>query len=151
MKKILDHDSAVSAGYLLFVLYWHDTFLMRKMLKSLAMPLNRVQVGVLASVLREEGSTQEAVTSEYRISKSSISRSLDGLERNGLVTRMENPENRRQKLVFPTYKAKSLAKEFVEVLKTNNELLFRGFGDQERDAAVGFLNRMIENLNSGSN
>ena len=57
------------------------------------------------------GITQETISGKLVVSTSNMSRLIDSLEREGLITRKTNPENRREKLVHISEKGSALLEE----------------------------------------
>lgn len=106
------------------------------------------QVGYMCELLHREGRTQDEIAEAVGVNRSATARALALLERKKLVRRRENPENRRQKLVYPTEKARMLEKSFFDVLDRNNAVLFGGFTEEEKAAGLALFDRMIANVES---
>jgi MarR family transcriptional regulator, 2-MHQ and catechol-resistance regulon repressor len=79
-----------------------------------------------------DGITQEAIGEKLVVSASNMSRLIDSLEKEGLITRETNPENRREKFVrilkkgsdlleaaWPSYEAR--ATELADLLDPNDQ------------------------------
>lgn len=109
-------------------------------------PIGPGQIGVLVDVLDNKGISQDELTALQQTDRAATARALAALEENGLVRRHENPEDRRQKLAFPTAKAGRIAPALHEALDSLSAMLFRGFTRQERRLALELLDRMITNM-----
>lgn len=89
--------------------------------------------------------TQDELSKILTIDPAATARALDQLEKKGLVCREVNPENRRQKLVTPSLKARELEQEFYAVLQNTSDTLSEGFTDDEKEAALNLLDRIMAN------
>ena len=76
----------------------------------------------IASLLnRDEPVTQDELSAALVIDKAATARALDQLERRGFVFRMVNPDNRRQKLVTATDKARGIGPTFFSILQSTGQ------------------------------
>ena len=89
--------------------------------------------------------TQDELSALVCIDKGATARAITQLEHDGLVSRIVNPENRRQKLVSPTEKARNMEKSFFACLHNASDKITRDFSDEELQQAHTFLKRMLEN------
>lgn len=89
--------------------------------------------------------TQDELSTVLVIDKAATARALDRLERNGFVSRMVNPDNRRQKLVSATTKARSIESELYDILQSVSDVFTRNFAQKEIHQMLELLNRMIAN------
>jgi DNA-binding MarR family transcriptional regulator len=143
MKNTRRQGRAASAAYRISLLYWLDTMILNDMLSPLG--LRRGVMAALADVLENEGIVQDRVNALTGVDKSATARALQTLEGMGLVARREDPSNKRRKLVYPTDAARGIAPEFFGVLRANNEALFAGFTEAEREQCLDYLDRMAAN------
>lgn len=89
--------------------------------------------------------TQDELSASLVFDKSATTRALDQLEQNGFVQREINSENRRQKLVTATDKARTIRAELDKVLDDTSDVLTQGFSPEEMDQVSRLLNKMIAN------
>ena len=89
--------------------------------------------------------TQDELSAALVIDKAATARALDQLEKNGFVLRMVNPENRRQKLVSATEKARSIQTRFYGTLQAASDVFTRDFSKEDMGQVLGLMNRMIAN------
>ena len=89
--------------------------------------------------------TQDELSAALAIDKAATARALDLLEQDGFVTRVVNPDNRRQKLVAATPKAREMQEPLFAVLRRASSTVMGNLTREETDRAVGLLDRMIEN------
>lgn len=110
-------------------------------------PVGKGQIPFLAELFQAgDGVSQEDLAEKLHFDKGSAARSLAKLEAAGLVARTVNPRNRRQLAITLTPQAESLRAPFLAALRELTEAMVRGFSDDEREQALGFLDRMITNV-----
>ena len=89
--------------------------------------------------------TQDELSTVLVIDKAATARALDQLERNGFVHRKVNPDNRRQKLVTATDKARAVEDALYGILQATSDVFTRNFSQKDIDQMLKFLNQMIAN------
>jgi DNA-binding MarR family transcriptional regulator len=77
---------------------------------------------------------------------SSMTGVLDRMERDGLVTREADPEDRRVQRVFLTNEGGKVKEAVVWVMDETTEIMFAGFTRRGIAQTKGFLRRMLLNL-----
>ncbi len=104
------------------------------------------QMPFIAELLHHENPvTQDELSAALVIDKAATARALYQLEQNGFVLRRVNPENRRQKLVYATEKARSIQTHFYNTLQTASNVFTRDFSREDMEHILGLMNRMIAN------
>lgn len=106
--------------------------------------LNCGQVGIVMEFLQNPGSSQDEISSSLGIDKAATARSLASLEKSGFVTRSENKDNRRQKLVYPTEKSIGIEKQLRSILDGSKDKFFKNFTEEEQKEAIDILSRMVD-------
>lgn len=96
-------------------------------------------------ICRHPGASQDALCRALYVNKSSVTRHLAHLEREGYVTRTPAAHDRRMLLVFPTQKALDIRPLLVEMAKEWNEIITSGFTEAELDTFAALLERALEN------
>lgn len=110
-------------------------------------PIGKGQIPFLAELFQGgDGVSQEDLAEKLHFDKGAAARSLAKLEAAGLVTRTVNPHNRRQLVITLTPQAEKLREPFLAALRELTETMVRGFSGDEREQALGFLDRMIGNV-----
>lgn len=89
--------------------------------------------------------TQDALSAALVIDKAATARALEQLEQKGFVNRMVNPNNRRQKLITVTDKAKAIQHKLFGVLQKASNVFVQDFSEEETNQTLDLLNRMIAN------
>lgn len=104
-------------------------------------------VPFLSELYFQDGISQETLSKTIYVEKASISRGLSRLEKLGLVIRIENEENKREKLVYLTEKAKEIQDRYFSVLFETSNIMALGFNNEEKTKMYDFFDRMSKNLN----
>lgn len=78
--------------------------------------------------------------------QSTMSRTLDALEGAGLVRREAQDEDSRVRRIFITDEGRAVFEELWPSIREANERLFAGIGDDEREAFVATLQKMLRNI-----
>ncbi|WP_236893013.1 MarR family winged helix-turn-helix transcriptional regulator [Desulfoluna limicola] len=112
----------------------------------LALGVTTAQLPFLAELLhRQVPMTQDELSKALTIDPAATARTLEQLEKKGLVKRQVNPENRRQKLVTASPRALELEDEFFAILRKASDTLVEGLSDDEKETALTLLDRIMAN------
>jgi len=103
------------------------------------------QIPYILSTVEYGEQTQDEIAAQLQVNRAATARTLKNMEEAGLVTREENPENRRQKLVRPTERSEALVNGLQDILKEHNDVLLAGFSAEEKAQLLNLLDRVIEN------
>lgn len=133
-----------SIGYL-------SRYAYRAFVKVLADEL--AQYGILTgqwSVLRilweEEGLSQVELADRMRVEKASLTNTLDGMERLGLITRKRNSEDRRKVNIFLTAKGQKLKDKLLPYAGKINRRATKGMSVADAAELRTLLLKVIANL-----
>ena len=69
----------------------------------------------LSSLYSKDGITQDDLAQEYSVDKAAVTRTLQLMEKKGLIVRKTNTDDKRAKRLFLTDKAKALEKKLREI------------------------------------
>ncbi len=131
-----------SLGYRFGMLARLNLFFLNEQLKPLG--LSAGQVPCLAELLHSNAPmTQEEISSSLAVDPAATARTVDILIKKGLASRQINPENRRQKLVSATTKARELEKGFFDILRLVEDNFKTGITDQEHQDTLNIMDQMI--------
>lgn len=100
----------------------------------------------LAQLYRQDGMTQEELTTLVRVDKSVTAKTLKTLETKGLVRREPNEKDGRSKRVFLTKKAEDLRAPFRRALEEFGARLTAGLDAKDLDTAIACIESMQEAL-----
>ncbi len=96
------------------------------------------------AICRRPGMTQDEISRELCLNKSTVARALTHLEERGYVKREPKPEDKRSVLVFPTDKMEEILPTVREITVKWNEMLSEDIPDSELEIFVSVLNKMSE-------
>ena len=140
----MDFKKDESAGYLanhmarLFALALHE--------KVRPLGLAPAQFMTLLELWEEDGLTQKDLVRRLDVEQATIANTLKRMERDGLVTRQANPDDRRAQLVRLTPQAKALRDEATKAAAAVNEEALAGLSGEERRDFVSMMTRVIAAL-----
>jgi MarR family transcriptional regulator for hemolysin len=101
---------------------------------------------VLNGVERGRWTSQSGLAKQLRIEGATVTRHLDRLEREGLVTRSRDPEDRRQISVRLTPEGKLLHRRLRAVARRVDERVCEGLSDRDRSDLERVLERIRRNI-----
>jgi DNA-binding MarR family transcriptional regulator len=133
-------DIEKSIGFLLAKAYQRACSLFKEEFDSYE--LTPQQFGLLAFLWIEDGLSQTELSARSQIDRTTMGGIIDRLEKEGLVERANNPDDRRAFQVFLTAKGKSLEDELCSVadrvlIKVNEPLT-----DKEQKTLVRLLEKI---------
>lgn len=111
--------------------------------------LGPYQTPYLMVLYRKEGISQEALSRDLNLHKSTVARQLMALEKDGFVFRTPDPADHRQILVFPTEKARKLEERIRSILSGWSDFLLEDFTPEERETALELMNRIASKADQG--
>ena len=142
MSKYAQHQKG-SLGYRISLLAKLQGRILDKRLARLG--IHSGQVGYLLEIVIQPGQPQDRLAELVNVDRAAATRSLRSMESAGLVTREINEENKRQKLVYPTEKARESMDDLLYELKAHHESLFEGFSQEEQVLFIKLFDRAIAN------
>jgi DNA-binding MarR family transcriptional regulator len=104
------------------------------------------QWAVLLFLWAKDGLTQTELSRHVAIDDATMVRTIDRMERDGLVRRVRNPHDRRQLNIFLTDKGRSLRDSLVPCALAVNTTALQDFTDTEQRQLSSFLRRIIASL-----
>lgn len=94
----------------------------------------------------EDGLTQRELSRRVHIEEPTTARTLERMERDGLVRRVRNQQDRRQINVFVTEHAAQLRDELIPCAQEVNALATHGLSEQDKTKINSLLSYMIARL-----
>ncbi|MDW6024080.1 MarR family transcriptional regulator [Mesorhizobium sp. BAC0120] len=125
--------------------------LMRKRFEARAADygLSSAQWRLLARLVKDEGAPQARLAEFLEIEPISVSRLLDRMEAGGWITRRQDANDRRIRMIFPTDKSRAAFAAVKGIAGEVYEEALTGLSGEERRALVHGLVRIVENLSVG--
>ena len=90
-----------------------------------------------------DGCKQKEIGERFYLRAASVSGILDTLERDGLIERKQNPDSRRETLVFLTELGKQKLLQTEKFYGELDEEVFAGFSDREFETMMDSLSRVL--------
>ena len=103
---------------------------------------------ILLFLWTSEGMTQTQLSRHVVIDDATMVRTIDRMERDGLVKRVRNPQDRRQHNIFLTDKGRSLRDVLIPCALAVNASALQDLTDAEQDQLLHLLRRIITSLES---
>lgn len=101
----------------------------------------------LMELYKKDGQTQaELQRAIGGIENPTIVRTLDRMERDGLVERKQSQTDRRAFLIYLTEKGKACEKDVIGAAQSLNASMQTSFSKEEHEKFQSYLLRLIENL-----
>jgi DNA-binding MarR family transcriptional regulator len=104
------------------------------------------QWGVLMFLWARDGQSQGELSRQVAIEDATMVRTIDRMERDGLVRRERDAQDRRRVNIFLTERGLALQDSLIPCAVAVNETATQPFTESEREQLSGLLRRMIEAL-----
>ena len=92
----------------------------------------------------DPGLSQDQIARRLCINKSTVARSLDHLEKQGLITRAPAPEDKRVTLVYPTEEMQALLPQVRAIAGQWNALITEDCSPEEMEIFLSVLSRITQ-------
>ena len=110
------------------------------------MGVTPAQWQVLVVLWETDGLTQKELSQRVAVETATLSRTVDRMERDGLVTRDRSATDRRQVHVRLTEYGAGLWRDLVPEAEANQDRALKGISDVEEEILRGLLKRVISNM-----
>lgn len=104
------------------------------------------QWSLIFRVVERSGLTQKELSDSTYKDQANITRSIDRLDKKGLLTRVSNDSDRRIINLYPTPEAITLVNEIIPVSQRFNQRLCKGFSSDEIETLLRLLKKVHTNL-----
>ena len=101
---------------------------------------------ILFVLWQKDKITQKELATEIGLAKNTITVMLEKMEKNNLIRRITDENDKRKSLVILTDYAKSLKKSFDEISDEMLKKVYKGFSEEEIDKFEEYLHRIIKNF-----
>lgn len=103
---------------------------------------------IILMYLKGQGpSSQEQMACFFELDKGAVSKTLNKMEQKGLITRVVNAQDKREKIVEITPAAEQAIGRMSEVLSTWEHGVYEGISAEEAEITNRCVQRMAENAN----
>ena len=135
-----------AAGYLVNHAARQFGVLLAERLKPLG--LAPAQNAVLLVLWQEDGLSQRELVEILDVRQATVAKTLDRMERDGLIARAPHPNDARSKLICLTEKARALEVAVTGIARSVNNEVLAVLNEKERGQFLEMLNRIIEHQRS---
>lgn len=108
------------------------------------------QFAQLLALYEHDGLTQAELCERVQIEQPTMANTLARMERDGLVERVPDPDDRRRSLVLLTDHARAIEADLVAAARNSNAAATRGLDDTQFAALMTALSTVIDNLTDPS-
>ena len=106
--------------------------------------LNHTEARLLTLLHEENGvSTQDALSNMLSVDRSNAGRALKSLEQTGYISRRENEENKKTKLVQITPQGRKVVDEIAKLRKKMAQSFFGDLNEKEAGVIVELFQKVI--------
>lgn len=95
-------------------------------------------------ICRKPGMTQDWLARYLCVNKSSVTRHLSHLEKEGYIERKVCPQDKRELLVYPTQKMLDIHPEVVRITRKWNALVAEDITEEEMELFHDILERLLD-------
>jgi len=141
------HEMAKNAGRMLHLLSRKHFQYCENKFQSIG--IGPGQVPILMELGKHGQLSQRDLAEKVRVTPATISGTLKRLERAGIIVRTGTEDDARVSLVSLSESGEALMKEARSVFAEADDMLVKGFSQQEREELIGLLGRMLENVHEG--
>lgn len=108
--------------------------------------INSSQHMILMKICNSPGILQDSLMDMFYIHPSNIVRTIAALEKQGLLTRSPNDQDKRTWNLYPTQQALSVTEEIRQVCGKTETILLQGFSEAEKNLFIQLLMRAGKNI-----
>lgn len=108
--------------------------------------INSSQHMFLIKICDSPGILQDSMMDMFYVHPSNIVRTIGALEKQGMITRAPNDQDKRTWKLYPTDLAFSVVEEIRTICEKTEELLLQGLDEGERDRFTDLLMRAGKNI-----
>jgi len=136
------------AGFLISRIHRLSRIIVNRKMKEHKLEITPAQARIMYVLWRNESIPITELGRITSLKKSTMTSMLDRLEKAGFLARAHSREDRRKILIQRTNKDRVWEKEYVNISRGMERLVFKGFSEKEKDQFEGYLRRISENLTS---
>ncbi|EGA91048.1 MarR family transcriptional regulator [Planococcus donghaensis MPA1U2] len=108
--------------------------------------LTKGQYLYVVRICENPGMIQEQLLDMIKVDRSTATRALQKLEKNGFIEKKDDPANRKNKQLYPTEKGKAVYPIIKRENVHSDRVALQGFSKEEEQAAHDLLQRIRKNV-----
>ncbi len=120
-------------------------FISERLLKQGIVDVSAAHWPLIWMLIRDPGRSQEQITHDIRLNKSTVARSLAQLEESAYVVRIPKTEDKRCLLVYPTEKMYELMPTLRTIVSEWYDHILEGISEDELEVFQSALVRIEQN------
>ncbi len=118
----------------------------RMLLASGIDSFNGAQGRILYVLWQNDEISISSLSAQTSLANTTLTAMLDRMENSGLIVRKPDPNDRRNRLIALTEKARALQDDYDMISQKMNELYYIGFSETEIGQFEAYLQRILNNL-----
>lgn len=99
---------------------------------------------------QQAGLSPAVIAEKLDCDRPTVSGIIDRLETQGWIMRLLNPDDKRSYIIQLTEKSNHILSHFEEIKEANNNILLKGFREEEAILFKNYLLRVIDNFKDGT-
>lgn len=104
------------------------------------------QMGYIVHIKKHPGTSQEDIVDFFKLNKGTVAKGIKKLLEDGYVVREQNETDRRAYRLYLTSRGESLFSESESSIHEFNEILTKGFSEEEKETFRQLLKRASSNV-----
>jgi DNA-binding MarR family transcriptional regulator len=128
------------------ILYRYNQRFFAQKLEEYSLPIEVGQIPTLIQILKNPGITQDRISSNAGIDKGTVAHIVKQLEKESIVIRKTDAEDRRVNHIFATQQGLEIKEQVFQIIRELHEILYRGFCDSDIAEANSLLERISINM-----
>lgn len=117
-----------------------------KLMKERNLPITPEQFSVLTHLWKQDGLQQSELAVCTHRNRANVTRIIDILEREGIVERRDDPDDRRVFRIYLTRLGKQLRKETAKCAEKSIEDSLAGVSEKDKAIVMDVLKKIINNV-----
>ncbi len=101
---------------------------------------------IIMFISTHENVNQETISKTYMIDKGMVAKTLDRLEKKGLIKRRQNPNNKRENILSLQQKGIDVFHIMSDILEEWNTILYEGISKEDIECLKRLTGKMVENV-----
>ena len=107
---------------------------------------NGAQGRILYVLWQNDEISISSLSAQTSLANTTLTNMLDRMENIGLIVRKPDPQDRRNRLIALTEKARGLQDDYTRISNKMNEIYYTGFTEKEIIQFEAYLQRVLDNL-----
>ena len=111
-----------------------------------ALGLAPAQFMALLELWDEDGLTQKELVQRLDVEQATMANTLNRMQRDGLIVRRPDPDDRRAQKIHLTQKARSARAAATDAARLQNEHALKDFSQAEKEQFLAYMRRAIGSM-----